>query len=811
MKRPSSSDFLNVLARPEPRRRWCVEAVLIVAATAAAATGQVLPDTNPYWTQETGHVALHQAALDASSDSLVLLVASHPDDQYTLPASYLRFALGVRVAVLLVTRGGGGQNSLGPETGEELARLRTLESEAGAARLSTDVYYLNRPDNGYSRSAEETLEQWGEESTTEDMARLVRLIRPDVVVTTHNPSEGHGHDLALLRVLPNAVELAADEGFETPGLGPFTVLRLFRGATDQEGDRVTVSMTMDSREPVRGYTYRRLAYMGMLEHRSQSPGPMEELLAPIVELVPVAVGDRPPDSSLLDELPDLFSVLADVQSQDAAAAPRPGDFAALRGMIGSPAELGRAAIDLQRRLLAIRTPAGTDLSRRLKRRMQAVERIILESSGVSLDISSQEEAAPGEEMEFSVWIRNEGTQPITDLTVEAVDGGSVRVLGDTRVVTPQDSLILSALYQPPDLSETDLVRIFSKDTFEPPLRLQFNLVLGGVPVSFERVMQAKLQSAVTVSVHPRTLLLSRDAKDVSFIVQVQRKTQQPLDLELRINPPAGMTVPRFVRQVRLAENEEFKEFTFLLNAPDARPGPSTMHVHLGGDQLRVGVRKVDVAVSEGLRVGLIRGVDNAAEEILQALIGSSQLETFDTSRVLPILDPDRLQCVVVDVRALRRDKPRAGFARLLEYVKEGGRLIVFYHKDTEFNLDTAGFRGAPYDLFIGKGRVTREDAPIQVLVPDHFLFNSPNLIGAEDWDGWRQERGLYFPQTYDANLYEELLEMHDPGFPEERGSLLYAKYGEGDYIYCALSLYRQLKNRHPGACRLFANMISAKR
>ena len=787
-----------------------MEAVLFVASTTAAVTAQVLPDTNPYWTQERGHVALHQAALDASTDTLALLVASHPDDQYTLPAAYLRFRLGVRVVVLLVTRGGGGQNSLGPETGEDLARLRTLESEAGAARLSADVYYLNRPDNGYSRSAEETLEQWGEESTTQDMARLVRLIEPDLVLTTHNPSEGHGHDLALLRVLPNAVKLAADEGFETPGVGPFKVSRLFRGATDQEGDQVTVSLAMDSRDAVRGYTYRRLAYMGQLEHRSQSPGPMEELLVPIVELVPIAVDDRPPHTSLLGGLPDFFSILAEARPQGYVGAPRPEDFAGLRSMLGTPADLGRAAIALQRQLLAlaVETPTGTELMRRLQRRMQAVERIILESSGVSLDISSQEEAAPGEEMEFSVWIRNEGGLPVSDLTVEAIDGGAVRVLGDTRVVEPQDSLILSALYQPPDLSEADLVEIFDQDTFEPPLRLRFTMVLGGVPVSFERVMQARLQPAVKVSVHPRTLMLSRDASRVRFIVQVQRKTQQPLDLELRVNPPAGMTVPRFVRRVQFAENEEFKEFTFLLNAPNARSGESALHVHFGDDRLRVGVHKVDVGVSEGLRVGLIRGVDNTAEEILQALIGESRLEKLDPTRVLPILDPDRLHSIVVDIRALRRDKPRAGFARLLEYVKEGGRLIVFYHKDSEFNLDTAGFHGAPYDLFIGKGRVTREDAPIEILVPDHVLFNSPNAISAVAWDGWRQERGLYFPQTYDPNLYEELLEMHDPGFPEERGSLLYAKYGEGDYIYCALSLYRQLKNRHPGACRLFANMIS---
>ena len=93
------------------------------------------------------------------------------------------------------------------------------------------------------------------------------------------------------------------------------------------------------------------------------------------------------------------------------------------------------------------------------------------------------------------------------------------------------------------------------------------------------------------------------------------------------------------------------------------------------------------------------------------------------------------------------------------------------------------------------------------MLPDHIVFTHPNTVHNKDWDGWIQERGLYFPETYDT-AFEELLALSDPGFPEERGALLYARYGKGEYIYCALSLYRQLKECHPGACRLFANLVS---
>jgi hypothetical protein len=96
---------------------------------------------------------------------------------------------------------------------------------------------------------------------------------------------------------------------------------------------------------------------------------------------------------------------------------------------------------------------------------------------------------------------------------------------------------------------------------------------------------------------------------------------------------------------------------------------------------------------------------------------------------------------------------------------------------------------------------------VRTLIPDHVLLRHPNVIRPGDWDGWEQERGLYFPSTY-ATQYEEVLEMHDPGQPLEHGALLYARTGQGEYVYCALALWRQLKKLHPGAVRLLANLLT---
>ena len=163
--------------------------------------------------------------------------------------------------------------------------------------------------------------------------------------------------------------------------------------------------------------------------------------------------------------------------------------------------------------------------------------------------------------------------------------------------------------------------------------------------------------------------------------------------------------------------------------------------------------------------------------------------------------------VVVDVRA--GAALPGGFSQLLDFARlEGRRLVVFYHKDKEFNREYSGSEGYPFQPFrIGRGRVTQEDAPIQVLLPGHAILNEPNRIAPEDWDGWVQERGLYFPSDFAEN-YQALLSLADEGQEVELGSLLYTRCGGGEYVYCALALYRQLKNLHPGAVRLLANLIT---
>jgi hypothetical protein len=163
-----------------------------------------------------------------------------------------------------------------------------------------------------------------------------------------------------------------------------------------------------------------------------------------------------------------------------------------------------------------------------------------------------------------------------------------------------------------------------------------------------------------------------------------------------------------------------------------------------------------------------------------------------------------LDAVVVGVRALStRDGIERIMKQVLKYVEGGGTAILQYNND--IRLDASTF--APYPLKLSHERVSEEDAEVRILVPDHPALNTPNKITSRDFEGWVQERGLYFPTSWDSN-YSALLSMNDKGEPPRNGGLLVASYGKGYYVYTGLSFFRELPAGVPGAYRLFANLVS---
>lgn len=796
-----------------------VLALLALAGTAIAQRWAETCGRTP-----AGAIALQQALLDVRTDALVLVVASHPDDRYVLPAVWLRYRHGVRIAVLLATRGGGGQNLSGPQTGDSLERIRTLEAEAGCSRFDGEVWYLNRPDAGFRRSAAETFAEWGREGTLLDLARLLRRIRPDCVVTTHHAEESHGHDLALVDILPAAIELAAADT-NIADLPPHRVRSLYFGAGSLL-DQNTLRVDAEALEPVRGASLRELAYR-ILRDAHTSPGvpaPIDSVFDPELRLERRLPPPTTGANDLLAALPSVFD--ADVWpgsreragELDALLRSLPGRVVrneeprptVVRAITSLRAELDAIGASSEPRVVAVRD--------RLRRRLEALNRLLLLLVGIQVEIvvPPGTVAVGGEEFVATLRVHAADEQPF-GLRVDGLGGVTTRFESiesdDPAVPLHNGSRGQIAVRMP--LSDQDgvdpMTPRFAADRFEAPARVRLAITTQGIEVPVDVTIPVEQRAPVELTVVPRMLLLPTARRDLQFSVGVTRYTRYPISGPLEVRAPAGYAVGDDRRDVALTDVRG-DLFGFSVAAPSERKaGVDVFRIGLRSVKLSLLVHKIDVQTPPGLRVGLLRSRDDTLPGILG--VGGLGLDWSDLSDAdIAVADLRTFHTIVIDIRALQeRPGARRAFRRLIEFAAgKGRRLVVFYQKDVEFHPVGEGFVGAPFQPFqVGRSRVTRADAPVHVLAPKSPLLNYPNVIQPSDWDGWDQERALYLPSIY-TNQYEEVIAINDPGQPEERGALLHARTGDGEYVYCALALWRQLKKLHPGAVRLLANLLSPR-
>ena len=215
----------------------------------------------------------------------------------------------------------------------------------------------------------------------------------------------------------------------------------------------------------------------------------------------------------------------------------------------------------------------------------------------------------------------------------------------------------------------------------------------------------------------------------------------------------------------------------------------------------------DARVIPNLKVGFVPSFDETIETSLKALgVEVAKLAPGDIQNA----DLTAYSTIIIDNRGYEAHPELIAVnERLLNFVQDGGTLIVFYHKDNEWNPNPNRNRPqlAPYPIILNGDRVTDENAAVSFLKPAHPLLNSPNKITSADFTGWIQERGLYYPKQWDEH-YSALLSMHDEGEPALNGGLLVAPYGRGQYIYTSMVWYRELRAGLPGAYRMLANMVS---
>ncbi|HEX9939234.1 MAG TPA: NEW3 domain-containing protein, partial [Longimicrobium sp.] len=489
------------------------------------------------------------------------------------------------------------------------------------------------------------------------------------------------------------------------------------------------------------------------------------------------------------------------------------------------------------------------------------------AAGLVLDATAERaRVVPGEEFGMTVTLWNGGTQPVTVGALEPrVPQGWTVVAADStplpagpvaagavatrrfRVRVPADASPTEAYFlrQP---REGDLYR-WPGDwsvqglPFEPaPLQAVARVTVAGaeVPLQNEATFrevdprQGELRwpvlvvPAMSVLLEPETSILPTGAtqRPLRFRVRLAAAGARPVAGTWRIELPRGWSAQPENGRVSLGSGES-REVEVTVTAPagvqaDSFPVSASFTTDAGVRYTRgvqvvdyphvrarplyhaaaSAVRAFDVRVPAGLKVAYVEGAGEAGPSILNQLGITPAVLTADS---LAGADLSKYDVIVTGIRAyeVRRDLGATN-ARLLDYVRQGGTLIVQYNK---YEMVEGRFNPFPITLASPHDRVTDEAAPVRILEPHHPVFTTPNRITAADWEGWVQERGLYFAHTWDT-AYTPLLEMADPGQPPLRGGLLIAKHGQGTYVYTGLAFFRQLPEGVPGAWRLFANLLA---
>jgi hypothetical protein len=290
---------------------------------------------------------------------------------------------------------------------------------------------------------------------------------------------------------------------------------------------------------------------------------------------------------------------------------------------------------------------------------------------------------------------------------------------------------------------------------------------------------------------------------------------------LRLDVPPGWKVEPVSASVTLQQEGSERAYEFTVT-PGAAGGTARAVLDVGGREWSLAAQRIDyehipvqtlfppaelklVKTSLAMRAPRIGYIAGSGDPIADALRQMGAVVTSLSDDDVANGDLSRFDAIVTGVRAYNtRPRLRALQPRLLDWVQKGGTLVVQYVTTSDGPMDWLG----PLPMRIGRDRVSVEEAPVTFLKPGHVLLTSPNKLGDADFAGWVQERGIYFAGSYDPG-YDAVLGSHDPGEPSRDGGLLYAKHGNGAFVYCGYALFRQVPAGVPGAWRLLANLVSA--
>jgi LmbE family N-acetylglucosaminyl deacetylase len=779
----------------------------------------------------------------------ILYVAAHPDDENTRIITYMANDRLAATAYLSMTRGDGGQNLIGPELRDLLGLIRTQELLAARRIDGGKQYFTRANDFGFSKSAAETFTLWGKDEILSDVVRVYRQFQPDVIITRFPPDEraGHGHHTASAILAQEAFD-AASNADKYPMLAKefgtwqpkslFTNTGRWWNTTINESTPGIITINVGGYGALLGKSYSEIAAVSRSQHKSQGFG-SRGTRGYQPEFLEFVKGEKV-QKDVFENVNTTWSRVKGSEKVQALV-----DRAIKEYNIENPSASIPVLLLLRKEITALQPGIWRT------RKLQEVEQLIQDCMGLFIGVTaSQYWVAPGQKTVTNIEITNRSEIEITLDKVEAplfnFDSAASMVLKKDVVLSIKNARTLDSTTNytgPYWLKEPHNVGLFTvndpaligKPESDAPVKFTFTFTYRGDAFSLSRSLEYKETDPVKGELtqpfeivpplflnlsDPVMIFADNNFREVN--VKVKSSSDNALNGNVKLQLPPGWRAEPEAMSFMLSKRgeEQIKRFKVFPSAIEMaatiqaiadvngkmydRSLQNISYDHIPSQTLlpRAETKVVRLNLKkEGALVGYING---AGDDIPASLRNIGYQVWMMKDDEVTVENLKRTDAVVVGIRALNtNDRIRHFMPDLLEYVKQGGTLVMQYNTNGNLNVDSF----SPYPITLSRNRVTEENAEVRILKPDHPVLNFPNKITANDFEGWIQERGLYFPEKWDAN-FDAILSMNDKNEKPNDGSLLIAKYGSGYYIYTGLSFFRELPEGVGGAYKLFANIVS---
>lgn len=775
----------------------------------------------------------------------VLYISAHPDDENTSALAYFSKGRKYRTAYLSLTRGDGGQNLIGPEKGAEIGIIRTQELMSARKIDGAEQFFTRAIDFGYSKTHEETFDFWGKEKILSDVVWVIRKFRPDVIISrfTSSRSGGHGHHAASALLVKEAFHAASDpKKFpeQLKYVQPWQARRLCWNSWRPSQKEMNSMVRIDTGEynPLLGKSYSELAAESRSKHKSQGFGATGRR------------GTRYDYFQHMEGIPakmDLFDGI-DISWKRVPGGQKVGQM--LTEILKS-FDPRHSSKSISKLLAVYAELTKLDETHWVSIKKEELLRVIQSCAGLWMEaISGDFAAAPGDEIQIKTTIVNRSDFPFKLQKISFPEVTSDSILNiplknnDPFTVEKTFSIPKDIpISQPYWLKVAPQKGIFSVQeqnvigfAENPPsicVKMSFstngNLLEYSVPLLFrwtdrvdgELYRPFEIRPLVTIKMEDKVSIFT-DNEPKEIKVKLKSHSQNIAGI-IQLKGTDKWKISPAIIPFSLTKKYEEKQVTFVVSPPKySDEAVLIAEAEIEGEKIdralveisyphikrqlyfpnsRMKVVKLDIKRS-GSKLGYIMG---AGDEVADGLhnLGYEVIQLND--EMLEDMDFSQFDAIIAGIRAYNtRERLKHVQERLLQYVNNGGTLIVQYNVFRGLQTKRIG----PYPFTIGRDRVSMETAAVSLPNPKHQLLNFPNKITTKDFEGWIQERGLYFATQWDEK-YEPILSSHDSNESDKKGGLLFTRYGEGVFIYTGYSWFRQLPAGVPGAFRLFVNLISA--